>query len=177
MKLLTLDPSVNNVGWALFNTLAKTQRTAWTFGTWHPVGHNLEMKITDLVQTIGMHIGEFDFLCTERPAFFSSERGQIAAHQNYTIDLAAVAYYVAGWYHMDHRRHWAITAAQWKGTVNKQITARRFFRAFRHIKATELDEHAIDAIMLGRFCIEQFLCNLPKGWLDRKPKDLLPLLG
>lgn len=178
MTLLSIDPSVHNVGWALFNTKAKQQETAWQFGTWHPQGFNLEMKITDLVQTIEDQIGTFDFLCTERPAFFSSERGQIAAHMNYTIDLAAINYYLAAWFHKDHRHHFAITANQWKGTVNKTITARRFFRSFPHVKPMQLDEHAIDAIMLGRFCIEQFLCTMPAAKLvDRTPKELKKLLG
>lgn len=178
MTLLSIDPSVHNVGWALFNTKAKNQATAWQFGTWHPTGFNLEMKITDVIQTIDSQIGEFDFLCTERPAFFSSERGQIAAHMNYTIDLAYINGYLAGWFRKDHRRHFGITANQWKGTINKTITGRRFFRSFPHVKPSSLDEHAIDAIMLARFCVDQFLCTTPAVKLmDRSPTEMRKLLG
>lgn len=115
---------------------------------------DLVERIGDLLLSEGVE--KLDFMITERPAFFSSERGQVAAHQNYTIDLAAIAFYVAGWYHMDHRRHFAITANQWKGSVPKEVTARRFFRDFPHAKAGELSEHAIDAMMLHRFWLTEY---------------------
>lgn len=140
------------------------------------------MKITDLIQTIEEEIGEFHFLCTERPAFFSSERGQIAAHMNYTIDLAAINYGVAGWFHMDHRHHFAITATQWKGQVSKEITARRFFKRFKWVKKGKvgadsgISEHSIDATMLARFCIEEYLVRVPRSLLDSPPESLLRLL-
>jgi len=176
MKMLILDPSKNNVGWATFNTKARTRRGAWKWGTWKPEGHSLEMRMTDLVQTIGMEIGEFDLLVTERPAFFSSERGQIAAHMNYTIDLAAISYFIAGWFHMDHRRHLAITANQWKGTVSKEITALRFFKRFPHVAPSSLTEHAIDAVMLGRFAIETFVVRMPQSLRGSSPELLLSLV-
>jgi len=177
MKVLSLDPSKNNVGWATFDGTRKVKPRAWKWGTFQLEGMNLEMRMYDLVQKIGEEIGEFDFLVTERPAFFSCERGEIAAHQNYTIDLAAIAYYVAGWYHMDHRHHFAITANQWKGTVSKAVTARRFFRSFPYVDPQTLSEHAIDAVMLARFTLHDYICNMPSGKLGGvKPSHILSLL-
>lgn len=177
MKLVILDPSVNNVGYAVFNMLAFKRRRAWKWGTFKLEGHNLEMRIIDLIQKMDETIGEFQFLSTERPAFFSSERGAIAAHMNYTIDLAAVAYYVAGHYRMDHRHHFAITANQWKGSVDKLITARRFFKLWPKIAPDSLSEHAIDAVMLGRFCIQNFLVHSAVVKAEmKKPERMLELI-
>ena len=156
MRSLAIDPSINNVGWSLFDSKAPSKCEAWRWGTIHPTGVNLEMRITDTIQQLSDTFAwdVLDFLITERPAFFSSERGQIAAHMNYTIDLAAVSYYIAGWFHMDHRKHFAITANQWKGSVPKAITARRFFAAFPKVDTRTLDEHAIDAMMLHKWWLE-----------------------
>lgn len=154
MKIVALDPSVHNVGWCLIRPFAAKIQNVWKWGTFHLEGRSLEMKLLDLVQKIDNEIGEFTILLTERPMFFSSERGQIAAHRNFTIDLAAVNYFVAGWYKKDHRNHFAMTANLWKGSVPKDVTARRFFRDFPNIRAARVSEHAIDAMMMSCYWIE-----------------------
>lgn len=182
MKALCLDPSVNNCGWATFKIeLCQAKDTqkktlAWKWGTLHPRGRNLEEKMYDLLQQVEETVGPVDFLITEKPTFFSSERGQIAAHQSYTIDLAAVSYYIAGWLHMDHRHHFAITANQWKGSVPKAITARRFFKSFPKVDPKSLSEHAIDAAMLMRFWLENFAIYSPLINKKIDPKSILALI-
>lgn len=161
MRILALDPSVHNVGWCRVDTSKQSLRRIWQWGTFKLEGNSLEMKVLDLIQRIKADVGSFDMLVTEKPMFFSSERGQIAAHMNYTIDLAAVNYYVAGWFHMDHRTHFAITANQWKGSVPKDVTARRFFRDFPKVKSIAISEHAIDAAMMLRYWIESMAMYLP----------------
>ncbi len=181
MRILSLDPSVNNVGWALCNEQKPNKKKAWKYGTLKLSGSSLEMRIMDMCQQLEELVSEGgegmpEFLVTEKPAFFSSERGQVAAHMNYTIDLAAVNYFFAGWYHYDHRHHFAITANQWKGSVAKVVTARRFFRDFPHVNPLTMSEHAIDAVMMCRFTIEHFLCYLPQGVLCSSPAKWQSLL-
>lgn len=176
MKLLTLDPSINNVGYALFNSRAVNRKAAWKWGTIYLEGTNLEMRMVDLVQQIDRLIGRFHYLVTEKPAFYSSEVGHIAAHQNYTIDLAAISFFVAGWFRMDHRHHAAITATAWKGSVSKGITARKFFSLWPKIKPTELSEHAIDAVMLGRYWLLNYGLAHPRFAHDSSPESLRLLI-
>lgn len=185
MKSLCLDPSINNVGWSVFDTKKKNKADAWRWGTWNLQGANLEMRIMDLIGYIdedilkgGLELGNLDFLITEKPTFFSSERGHIAAHMNYTIDLAAINYYVAGHYHFNHRQHFAITATMWKGSIGKNVTARRFFRAYPEVHQNSLSEHAIDSIMLHRFWIQTFLIRMkPPQCPERiSPVSLLKLI-
>lgn len=178
MRSLSLDPSIENVGWSLFDSTRPTRDQAWEWGTFKLEGGNLETRITHLIQLIQLEIGEFDFLITEKPAFFSSERGQIAAHQNYTIDLAAIAFYVAGWFHKDHRYHQAITASAWKGSVPKAVTSRKFFRCWPKIVEGSLSEHAIDATMLHYFWLTNFAQAKPPSLIgnlqEYLPKLILP---
>lgn len=143
------------------------------------------MKIIDLAQSIrsracpegGTSNKDMpEFLVTEKPAFFSSERGQIAAHMNYTIDLAAINYFIAGWFRYDHRHHFAITANQWKGSIDKAITAKRFFRDFPWVSPTTLSEHAIDSIMMHRFAIQQFISRAPQALIGSSPEEWLSKL-
>lgn len=148
MRILSLDPSVNNVGACLFDSTKKKLRNQWKWKTYKLEGHNYQMKMVDMVQLIVGDYGEdVDYLITEWPTFFSSEKGQVAAHQNYTINLAGACAYLAGRLGMDHRNWHIATATTWKGSVSKYITSQRFFRTFG-IQPSLVSEHAIDATML-----------------------------
>lgn len=149
MRFLALDPSVNNVGWTLFDS-KKPAMKMWRWGTFNLEGFNRTQRICDLRGMIDLTIkGGFDHLVGEYPTFFSSEKGQIAAHKSYTIDLAYVLGYIAGWYQKDHRTFHPITAIEWKGAVKKEVTARKFFRIFK-VPLYTLSEHAIDSTMMLR---------------------------
>lgn len=189
MRVLSIDPSINNVGWTLFEITDQhrdafrqalkggaltplkaeqfasvAKRQVWKWGTIQLEGTNLQMRIMDLVHMLIIKTeGRFDYLITEKPAFYSSEKGVIAARQNYTIDLAAVGYFVAGWFRMDHRKHHPITAITWKGSVSKQITAKAFFRFFGdEAKAAKgTSEHSIDSTMLLHYWLKTFAMASP----------------
>lgn len=181
MRVLSLDPSVNTTGWAIYSPLQKTRKRAWQWGTIKMEGYSLEMRIMSLCQSLdqlacpeGGKAEPFpEFLVTEKPTFFSSERGQVAAHMNYTINLAAINYFVAGWFRIDHRHHFAITATQWKGAISKVVTAKRFFREFPKVEPLSLSEHAVDAVMLCRWAVEHLIANAPLGVRRSSPEDWL----
>ena len=156
MKILSLDVSVNNVGWAVFDT-KKQGKEKWSWGTYTLEGFNYDMRLTDLKDRI-IEEGHKDaeHLVIEWPMFYQSTKGMIAAHNNYTIDLAGVCMYIAGWLRLDHRHYHRITASKWKGQVPKAITARKFFKHFG-IPLGKVSEHAIDATMMLKFFIEQQL--------------------
>jgi hypothetical protein len=188
MKVLSIDASINNVGYCIFDTnqFSKVERhalkggykvgdavqfrqfciqckeKAWKWGTFVLEGSSKSMRFLDLVQQITTEIGtDFDYFISEQPAFYSSTVGQVAAHQNYTIDLAACNYYVAGWFHMDHRKHIPITAITWKGSVPKAVTQKKFFRTFDKEKSAHITEHAIDATMLLHYWLSTTAVHSP----------------
>lgn len=159
MNFLSLDPSVNNVGFCLFRSGKRNIKDQWKWGVWELGGSNYQARLVDLVDYIQELLDEYKvkelhYLVTEWPTFFSSEAGQIAAHQSYTIDLAGICGYVAGRLGMDHRQWHIITATSWKGSVPKFVTVNKFLRIFgkRYVGTSE---HAVDAIMIMHF----FLLN------------------
>lgn len=172
MRVLSLDPSINNVGWCIFDSKAKMKKEAWSWGVWKLEGMNYMMRMMDLKERIVDNVGKFDILVTEWPAFYSSERGNIAAHQNYTIDLAGICMFIAGWFRMDHRKHFSMTASTWKGMVGKHITARKFFREFGK-REWHISEHAIDATMMLKYWLVTYGPGVYKRLEIKYPERLL----
>ncbi len=148
MNILSVDPSINNVGLCLFrsNTTAKEK---WKWNTLKLEGHNIPQRLQSLQHQIAGWIGEITIhkLLIEYPTFFSSEKGAIAARNNYTVDLACICGFLFGKFCERSKQVAFITATQWKGTVSKEITMRKFFRKFR-VNPLTLSEHSIDACML-----------------------------
>lgn len=163
MRFLSLDPSVNHVGWCLFDSSKKTRKKAWQWGQFDLEGMNYQMRCFNLYEQICEHPKisataetdfHFDILITEWPAFFDNQRGHVAARQNYTIDLAGIVMYIAGRFGCDHRHHFPITAQVWKGSVPKIVTQRRFFRKF-NFNTAKISDHVIDAVMLMHYFLER----------------------
>lgn len=152
MRILSIDPSVaNRAGWACvylaWDAAGKLLWDKWDFGSFELNGTNFQMRCSDLKDHI-MHLGfDFDTLVIEWPTYYSGEKGQIAAQQGYTINLAGIAMYIAGYFQVDFRRLHLYTAPDWKGTVRKAITARRFFRMFG-MSEMKVDHDTIDAVMM-----------------------------
>lgn len=155
MKILAIDPSVmNSAGWATVElewTNSKAERKLvkeeWNWGAWEISGFNFQQRCCDLKDYIEMEIGTFDQLVLEWPMFYDSQKGQTAAREGYTINLAGIAMFTAGWFHMPSKQTFLYTAPDWKGQLTKAITARRFYKLFG-INQMTVDHNAIDACMM-----------------------------
>lgn len=147
-KVLSLDPSVNNVGFATLQIFDNGEQL-WNWGMWELDGYNLLQRCADLRAYIQLSGNDdFTYLICEWPTFYGSEKGEVAAKQNFTINLAAVAMYVAGFFHLPVESIELVTAPQWKGQADKRMTARRFFKHFGIDDALHIDHNAVDATML-----------------------------
>jgi hypothetical protein len=94
-----------------------------------------------------------DWLVLEWPAYFGSAKGQVAAMQGHTINLAAVDAYIAGFFRLKPQDWHLVTATQWKGNVPKEITRMRFFKALGQKQIYKVNHNAVDAVMLlHTFC-------------------------
>lgn len=155
MRVLAIDPSIHNVGFATWNSCKPDRFSAWKWGCWNLEGYNYQMRLMDLLNHIDDTVGPFDILVSEWPAFYSSDKGKIAAHMNYTIDLAGICYFIAGWYRLDHRHHFPLTASMWKGSVPKLVTQRKFIRTFNKF-AHHINEHAVDATMMLHYWLTTY---------------------
>lgn len=162
-KALSIDCSVNTVGFATlqisYDEQEKQKAFDWQYGMWRLEGDSLLARCLDLcmyVQQSGN--ADFSHLIIEWPMFYESTKGQIAAEQSYTINLAAIGAYLAGFFHTPLERVKLVTAPQWKGNASKDVTARRFFRRFG-VNHLHVDHNAIDACMM-------LLADAEKnGWL------------
>ncbi len=147
VKILSLDLSVNQVGFATLQISPEGDQQ-WNWGSWELSGYNFLQRCDDLRAYIQQsENADFTHLILEWPTFYGSEKGQIAAKQNYTINLAGIAMYIAGFFHLHIDNIELVTAPQWKGSADKRITARRFFRVFGE-DALQVDNHAVDAVMM-----------------------------
>jgi hypothetical protein len=158
MNILSIDPSVNNVGWCLLNTEGKTIRERWRTGLIKPEGINYAMRCVSLLQELQVILQGLEtkvhHLVTEWPTFFDSSVGHMAARQNYTVNLAGICGFMAGSLRMDHRSWHMVTATEWKGSVAKNVTQRKMFRHFGKKFLGKISEHEIDATMLLHYWIK-----------------------
>jgi hypothetical protein len=146
MRILSIDPSASRTaGWGLVDL--STDPEEWNFGAWELSGINFQARCRDLVDHIDEDIGHFDQLVLEWPMYYDCDRGEVAAREGHTINLSGIAMFIAGWYRMEAKDTFLYTAPDWKGTVSKKVTARRFLKAFgEQYHAT--DPNAIDACMM-----------------------------
>jgi hypothetical protein len=152
MRYLTIDPSTNRIGWALFDTsVGDLNRLAtWNFGGLCPgrQGGSLSVKLTDVKRFFS--IANADQLICEVPSFFNTERGRIAAREGYTTNLALVIGTIYSC--VPNTELYLYTPQQWKGTVPKSVTFKQFKRIFvDSSQYLKLNHDTIDAIMILRF--------------------------
>jgi hypothetical protein len=158
MKIVSIDPSVNHVGWAVCDGLTRDEHgvwddsaSDWRWGKWDIRSNSLTYKLREIVEWMIIEfdgLTEGDLLVLEWPAYFGSQKGQVAAQQGHTINLAAVDAYIAGFFRLPPQDVYLLTATEWKGNIPKEITRRRFFRALGQKKIFKIDHNAVDAVML-----------------------------
>jgi hypothetical protein len=149
MRFLSIDPSTTRIGWAMHDTLAGDFNNfgSWSHG-WYcpPEQGSLTKKLWGIKNYFFQ--AKADHLICERPMFFNSEKGRIAAKEGYTNNLAMVIGTIYGC--LPSIQLFLYTPQQWKGSVPKEITAVRFKKIFKY--AGEMPVHdVIDAIMLLRY--------------------------
>lgn len=155
MRILSIDPSIRTVGWSTVDISEIDVDFKW--GMWEISGVNFLMRCADLRDYILQEIGDFDKMVIEWPMFYDSERGHTAMRKGDIVNLAGIGMYVAGYFHLDHRNIHLLTAPEWKGSVPKQVTARKFFKQFG-IEPHTVDHNAVDAtMMLDWWCRKQGL--------------------
>lgn len=159
MNLISIDPSINNVGWAVVAGLERDAETGvwddskalWRYGNWIVSAHSLQAKWVEIVEYMIMEFDvnpECDEIVLEWPMYFGTEKGQVAAQQGHTLNLAGIDGYIAGYFRLPWRQIHLITAPQWKGSVSKEITKMRFFRAMGVKHIFKVDHNAVDAVMM-----------------------------
>lgn len=162
--ILAIDPSINQIGWALlelpYQEYSLTSLEAgWKFSTFNLRGEGLQDKIRHLDVWLRrmMFSNPVIYLVGEMPTFFNSEKGRIAARMNWTIQLGVLLGFIMARLECE-ARYTFYTPAQWKGTMTKEVTKKRFLRTFTDAtnwKWIDADHNTIDAIMLLHYWVSQ----------------------
>ena len=186
MKIVAIDPSVNDVGWAVVEGIEHDddgwhdENANWRWGHWKIQSNSLTFKWKEITEWMILEFGgldyEEDWLVVEWPAYFDSMKGHTAAKQGHTINLAGIDGYLAGYFRLPWQNIHLVTAVQWKGSVSKEITRRRFFRHMGIKQLYQINHNAVDAVMmLLTFCkrrnitlkiVSKVMAPLPPSALD-----------
>jgi hypothetical protein len=161
VRLLAIDPSIRNLGWAFCELgglgASVPELARWRYGVIRPKGKDDPQRWYDAIARLGASLGPLKptHCALEWPAHFNSLRGEIAAHRNYTIGLAAIATAIAIWFRIPPENIALFIPSVWKGSVPKGVTARKFARTFPSAKELQrkLSDHEIDALMIAQYWI------------------------
>jgi hypothetical protein len=169
--LLAIDPSINNLGFAIYDMgKGKDQYNldsgAWTYGLINPKGKYLQHRWRDAYRQLVDHWLEgrmITHLVSEWPTFFKSEKGLIAAQEGYTIEIASIVAYLAGRLNVKADYISMFTPQRWKGSVPKHVTEGKFKRLFGEGASKALrrgiSNDVVDAIMIGEYWLSLYNQN------------------
>lgn len=156
MTILAVDPSVNNIGLAFYDSVSGKLRTR----TLQPVKPKGDLAKAALgCQIVRAILVEFlqgeriDVLVAEYPNWQNSTKGFIAAQQGYTLDLA----YIVGCVHMGVCPQGIVllpTPLQWKGNMPKSATEAKVNGAFCNLP--KISEHEYDAVGLVLWALNDY---------------------
>jgi hypothetical protein len=175
-RILSIDPSVNNLGYAYFDMGAGEHPynlSGWEYGTLYLHGKWIQHRWRDAYRQLSERLdGSIPtHLACEWPSFFNTEKGIIAAKMGYTLDLASIVGYLTGKFQIkaDYVALW--TPGQWKGQVPKSVTLNKFVRLFgegaRKAIKLGIGDDTVDAIMILEHWLE--LYNREKfSWQHQK---------
>jgi len=145
MIICAVDPSVNNVGIALYDTkINKLQ--LWQF---HPPKLQIQYVASCIANEIFLASIEekVNVIIIEYPTFQNSAKGHIAAQKGYTLDLAYIAGAVPALLRLNSDQIHLPTPLRWKGNAPKAAVGRRFERRFG-LESTKYSDHEFEAAMM-----------------------------
>lgn len=151
MKFLAVDPSINNVGLAYYNSDTQVVRTR----IFHPPKLDLAPMGASILRFIFISFlqGEkVDKLIVEYPNFQGSTKGLIAMQQGYTLDLAYICGVLAGGMQLASADVMLPTPLEWKGNQPKAATELRVQRWFGTL---QISEHEYDALGLLLYAMKK----------------------
>jgi hypothetical protein len=161
MKIIGIDPSINNIGISWLNT--ETEEIKWheinppkdsgNYGSRRRmVGRFLCNNLTILNLT-DANVGIIEY-----PNFQVSQRGKIAAEQGFTLDLAYLSGVVATF--MPKTRWLMPTPIQWKGTQPKHAIGVKF-GVWTGEDHTQVSDHCFEAAMMIKWYLDQEINPAP----------------
>ncbi len=148
MKILAIDPSVNNVGIAWHDNELGTTKSSLFKPTRHTMPCICHAICSHLALTVLQKGERPDFVILEYPQWEASERGLIAMQKGYTLDLAFIVGFIAGRLNLAPANILVPTPRDWKKNIPKAATELRVKRYFGSNLRAGISEHEYDALGL-----------------------------
>jgi len=155
MKIIGIDPSLNHIGLAWFDTekdiRVNTLEVEPPFNP-DPVARRIfaAQRLFVKIQTVGFE--NADVAIIEYPNFQTSERGKIAAQEGHTFDLAFIAGAISG--RMRTTRWFMPTPVQWKGNRSKEAMGVRFTE-WTGLDYHKISDHRYEAAMMIKWFLDK----------------------
>lgn len=164
--ILAIDPSTVRIGWAalqmpLVPECAYQLEGIWQYGSWPVRGDSLQEKMHS-VKPLLERFGYVCHLVVEKPTFFNSEAGRIAAREGHIINLSIMLGWIIAKLDLWGPDLTMYAPNQWKGMVPKDVTRKKFYRVFNDARRLDrwgdgekYNHDTVDAIMLLHFWLTQ----------------------
>lgn len=155
MLILGIDPSVKNVGIALYDTDTEELK----LDCFHPIreGKSRAQVANQIVRHIWVGVlqgKKVDSMVLEYPQFEDSERGIVAMKQGYILDLAFIVGFLGSSFGVSAGKIHTPSVKEWKGNTPKAAIEVRFYRRFPHLAGAKILDHEFEAAMLIMWLLE-----------------------
>lgn len=157
-RFLCVDPSVRNVGHAIF---AKDEKSAFlcSFGVFHPKSIDWRaraLEVRDFVRETARGAGVSE-IYVEEPHHYDGGKGTVARNSGSILKLMLVVGAVLGGCSDSETNVTLISVQTWKGNLPKEITQKRVLRAW----GVSGDHNAIDAVGIGDYLVRRVWRLIP----------------
>lgn len=162
MLLLAIDPSVNNVGLAVYDTTTNKLKTRLLHPSRDFKGAaesqsmlHLSISVLRTILIEFLQGRKIDKLVIEYPNWQGSTKGLIAMQKGYTLDLAFLGGVLASGFNLACANVYTPTPLGWKGNAPKSATEHRVQKEFGML---QISEHEYDAIGMIQWLKKQPGC-------------------
>lgn len=163
MLILSIDPSINRVGWAVHNTENNMMR----YGMITSVGETVEEKLSSIKSHLINEVIRHEFIAAvvieDSFIYFGNHAGKGRVNPQSIRLLSLSVGYIAGVCAGYAPKIEFIAPSAWKGTKSKAATIRECkaqgITWSRNGRSKELPDHVADAIRLGQWFIGKMKKN------------------
>lgn len=159
MLLLAIDPSVNDIGIAAYDTQERTLRTKLHHPMRSFAGAAASQSMVHLSNSVLRYLlveflqgKKVDKLVIEYPNWQGSTKGLIAMQKGYTLDLAFLCGVLATGFRLASSNVYTPTPLEWKGNIPKDATKHRVQKEFGTL---QISEHEYDAVGMIQWLVKE----------------------
>lgn len=166
--LLAVDPSINTLGWAIFDIPAKHLYASGTLKTdkaarQKSLQERIANTIRELKEIIEADLPDIESVVIEEPQQWGAYKSVASQHAGSLMGLYLTVGTLFGVFYELDKEVSLVKVSQWKGNLPKHLTIKRVNQRF-DTQLTMADNNEADAIGIGAF------------WLDHLKRDDLGLI-